>query len=303
MSRKKYFIGCFVAGCFAVFICLTLMALIMITGQERGTAAGLWPDMLAGNKIGLVSIEGVITDSREILDKLNRFSRKNAIRGIVIRIESPGGGIAAAQEIHREILRIREEKSIPVVTSMGNVSASGGLYVACASDKIFANPGTITGSIGVIAEWLEYSELMKWAKLNDVVFKSGQFKDSGSGRKKVTEEEALYFSELIDELFRQFVKDVAESRSLPYETVLGMADGKAFSGQKARDLGLVDHMGNLYDAIRETARLAGIEGEPFVVEEREEEFSILNMLVDRLVSGLLGGMESRGRSMQFQYRW
>jgi len=303
MNKRKYFIGCFIFLCFVAFAFLSITGLIIITGQEKNYSAYFWPDMMKGNRIGLVNIEGVITDSRETLKKLNRFSRKKSIRGIVLRIDSPGGGIAAAQEIHREILRIREEKNIPIVTSMGNVTASGGLYIACASDEIFANPGTITGSIGVIAEWLEYSELMKWAKLKDVVFKSGKFKDSGSGRKKVTQEEAIYFRELIDELFKQFVKDVAESRDLPYEAVLSMADGKAFSGQTARDLGLVDRLGNLYDAIRATALLAGIEGEPWVVEEREDEFSLLDMLVDRFVSGVIGAMEQRGRFLQFQYRW
>jgi len=303
MDKRKYLIGCFILCCFVVFILLTTLGILMVTDPSKRQTADFLPGLFPADRIGLITIEGVITDSRVILDKLHRFSKKKSIRGIVLRIESPGGGIAAAQEIHREIQRIREDKNIPFVTSMGNISASGGLYIACASDKIFANPGTITGSIGVIAEWIEYSELMKWAKLNDVVFKSGQFKSSGSGRQKLSQEEEAYFTELIDELFKQFVEDVSKSRNLPYEDVLRMADGKAFSGRMAKDLGLVDELGNFYDAVQETVRLAGIEGEHVLVEEKEDEFSILEMIVDRLVSGFLRTIEKKSGVMQFQYRW
>jgi protease-4 len=303
MSKAKYIIGFFIFCCFIIFAFFLLISfLLIITESDRG-GFDFFPALVARNRIALVPIEGIITDSRDIMESLNRFSRRSSVRGIVLRIESPGGGISAAQEIYQEVLRIRHEKNIPVVTSMGGVSASGGFYIACASDKIFANPGTITGSIGVIAEWIDYSDVLKWARLNDVVFKSGEFKNSGSGRKKITEREQEYFEELINELFEQFVDDVAESRSLSREEVLDIADGKAFSGRVAKELGLVDDLGNLYDAIRETARLAGIKGEPVVVEERQEDFSFIDLVVDRLVLKVMDAFQRGGGTMRYQYRW
>ena len=303
MRKAKYIVGLFIFCCFVIFAFFLMISIFLVSTQSERRGFDLFPALIARNKIALVPIEGIITDSRSVMETLNRFSRRSSIRGIVLRIESPGGGIAAAQEIHQEILRIRRDKGIPIVTSMGGVSASGGFYIACASDKIFANPGTITGSIGVIAEWIDYSDVLKWARLNDVVFKSGEFKDSGSGRKKISEREKEYFKELINELFEQFVDDVVESRNLSREHVLEIADGKVFSGRVAKELGLVDDLGNLFDAIRETARLAGIKGEPVVVEERKEKFSIMDILIDRLVLTISDAFRQESGTMRYQYRW
>ncbi|HEY8460382.1 MAG TPA: signal peptide peptidase SppA, partial [Blastocatellia bacterium] len=195
-------IGAILCGMFVV----SLFAIMAVMSDSGGFSTG--------DRIAVVPIEGVINDekAKTINRHLKQYGEDSRVKAVILRIDSPGGGVSASQEIYREVKRLKEDKKKKVVVSMGSVAASGGYYVACSADKIFANPGTVTGSIGVIAEWLNYKDLAEWAKLKPVVFKSGEFKDTGSPTRELTEAEKKYFQAIIDELYNQFVGAVTEGR-------------------------------------------------------------------------------------------
>lgn len=278
-----------------MFISVMLM---MVSSFDDGDELAL---DFASDKVALVEVQGLITDSRAVNDLLRKYSKDDSVKSIVLRIDSPGGGVAASQEIHQEVKRIRDSKEKAVVVSMGSVAASGGYYIACAANRIMANPGSITGSIGVIAQWTNYEDLLHWAKMKDVTFKSGQFKDSGSPVRDISAQEKEYFQQLVDELYRQFLESVAEGRKMKIEDVKKLADGRVYSGEQARKMGLIDDLGNLQEAIELAARLGGIKGEPRVVEPTKERVSLFDLLFGKISNFLPTGTTS-GRAV-FEYRW
>ncbi len=282
-------------GAFIFFI-LCLIALAVYFSDE--SSPGL---SLSGNQVAALELDGVISDSKEFVDQLKDYG--NRYRVVVIRIDSPGGGVAASQEIYEAIKKFRAESKKKVVVSMGSVAASGGYYVACAADKIFANPGTITGSIGVIAEWYNYGDLLRWAKLESVVIKSGAFKDAGSGTRPLTEEEKAYFQNLISNMYNQFVSAVAGSRKMKEADVRKLADGRVYTGQEAKSDGLVDEIGTYQDAITEAAKLAGITGSPKVVSPAKKGFSILELLLGDSRSALSISPDRSEAHIRFEYLW
>lgn len=221
----------------------------------------------AESRLALLTLDGLILSSRSYVEKIERYREDKTIRGLVVRVDSPGGGVAPSQEIHQALRRFREEGKV-VVTSMGSVAASGGLYVSLSSNKIYANPGTITGSIGVVLEVGNIEDLLKKVGLRVEVVKSGAHKDLGSPVRPLSPEDRAILQRVIDDAYEQFVRVVAEGRNLPLERVKDFADGRIFTGERARGLGLVDEIGSLEDAIREAGRLAGIVGKPEVLEER-----------------------------------
>jgi protease-4 len=282
-------------GAFIFFI-LCLIALAVYFSDE--SSPGL---SLSGNQVAALELDGVISDSKEFVDQLKDYG--NRYRAVVIRIDSPGGGVAASQEIYEAIKKFRADSKKKVVVSMGSVAASGGYYVACAADKIFANPGTITGSIGVIAEWYNYGDLLRWAKLESVVIKSGAFKDAGSGTRPLTEEEKAYFQNLISNMYNQFVSAVAGSRKMKEADVRKLADGRVYTGQEAKSDGLVDEIGTYQDAITEAAKLAGITGSPKVVSPAKKGFSILELLLGDSRSALSISPDRSEAHIRFEYLW
>jgi protease IV len=221
---------------------------------------------LLGDRIGLVRIEGVITDSRSVIEELEGYRDSRSIKAILVRIDSPGGGVVPSQEIYEEVKKIRDEGKKTVVVSMGSVAASGGYYIASASDRIVANPGTITGSIGVIMELANVQGLLEKIGVQSLVIKSGAHKDLGSPFRKMSGEEQALLQSVLDDIHDQFIQAVSDGRRLPGDEVRQLADGRIFTGRKAIEFGLVDELGNLQDAIRLAADIAGIEGEPTVVE-------------------------------------
>ena len=229
-----------------------------------------------GDKVGVVEIRGVISDAKPIVLQLKKFRKNEAIKAIVLRIDSPGGGVGPSQEIYAEVKKTTGEKK--VVASMGAISASGGYYIAAASDHVMANPGTITGSIGVIMEFANVEELFKKIGLAAYVIKSGEFKDVGSPLRKMTPKERKLLQGFIDNVYEQFVKAVAEGRHMPEKEVRAIADGRIFSGEQAQQLGLLDSLGSMEDAIALAAQLGGIEGEPSVVYAEKNKFSVLEFL-------------------------
>ena len=206
----------------------------------------------------MVEIQGVITDPEPAVSTLVRFRESDKIKAIILHIDSPGGGVAATQEIYQEVLRTKKVK--PVIASVGGVAASGGLYVASAADKITANSGSVTGSIGVIMQMMNVEDLLDKVGVRSVVIKSGKFKDIGSPTRPMTEEERAVLQEVVSKLHRQFVRDVAAARGLDQETVAELADGRIFTGEEAVGLKLIDRIGGFRDAVDLVKEMAGIEG-------------------------------------------
>jgi len=234
--------------------------------------------MAGGDKVAVVDIEGLITKSRPIIEKLNRYKDNERIKAIVIRIDSPGGSVGPAQEIYEEVIKLREKK--PVVASMGSVAASGGYYIACAANKIIANPGTITGSIGVIIEFANIEELLGKIGLKSVVIKSGKYKDILSPTRELKGEERDLLQGVIDNIHGQFIDAVALGRDIPREKVAEIADGRIFSGEQAKQLELVDELGNLQDAIESAAEMSDIEGKPNVIYPEKKRPSIWEFFIE-----------------------
>jgi len=215
---------------------------------------------VGGERVGVVEVTGVIADDKVTLKELREFADDGRIRAVVVRIDSPGGSVGPSQEIYEAMKRLRAKKH--VVASMGSVAASGGFYVAMGAEKIFANPGTLTGSIGVISEFPNVSGLLKWAGVDMRTITAGKLKDAGSPFREMTGEERSYFQAMLEDVHGQFIDAVAESRKLPVDEVRKVADGRVFTGRKAKELKLVDELGGLQDAVTEAGKLAGIHGEP-----------------------------------------
>lgn len=219
-------------------------------------------------RVGLIEIIGPITESRPVIDGLKKLEQDKRTKAVVVRIDSPGGAVGPSQEIYHALLDLRDKK--PVVVSMGSVAASGGFYIASAATEILANAGTLTGSIGVIMAFADVSELLDWAKVRMEVVKTGQFKDTGSGYRPMTDVERGYLQDLIDEVLDQFVRDVATARSehVTEQRVRELADGRVFTGARAVEYGLADRIGGYAAAVSLAGELGGIEGEPDVWKPR-----------------------------------
>ncbi len=243
---------------------LGVVSYLFVSSDEDGLKS-----VFSSGEVGLVNIEGGIYFSHDIVERLDKYRNDKSIKAVVVRIESPGGSLAASQEIYEAIKRVAKEK--PVIASMGDVAASGGYYVACGANKIVANPGTITGSIGVRMELVQIGELLTWAKIQHETLKSGKFKDIGSPDRPLTLEERELLEKLLVEMHGQFKKTVSESRDIKLDKLNEIADGRVFTGEQAKELGLVDELGGLFDAVQIAGKLAGIKGEPNVVEKYKDK--------------------------------
>ena len=282
MSKRSVLLG----GSVLVLILVALLGSIAWFSHLRGREGGL----VFGEKVGVLEVKGVIANVQPSIEELAKFRRDGSIKAVVVRIESPGGGVSPSQELYEEIRRTVQQK--PVVVSMGSVAASGGYYIACAAQKIYANPGTITGSIGVILQFTNFEELLKKIGFRMEVVKSGPYKDVGNPGREMTPEEKAYLQKMVDNVHQQFVRDVARGRQMKVETVQEVADGRIFTGEQAMELGLVDELGNLKDAINAAAKMAAIEGEPRVVYPEKEKKSLFDYVFDRITDKLANKVQS-----------
>jgi protease-4 len=255
MKRSAVAWGVAGLGCFALLVFAAGSAFFL--GLSGDTASS--PFALSG-RVGVADLEGVILSSEKMRETLDKFRKAQNVKAVVVHINSPGGGVAASQEIHSEIARFRRETKKPVIASMESVAASGGYYAAAAADKIVANPGTITGSIGVIIQWVNYGDLMEWAKLRPVTFTTGKLKDAGNPMRPMTDEEKAYFQGLIERLRGQFKNAVAEGRKgkLKPGTLDALSDGRVVAGDEALEMGLVDQIGDFRDAVDLAGKMAGL---------------------------------------------
>lgn len=293
MARKKHpvLIVMAILGGVVLFLGTAMFVLLKLAGPDS--------KLPFGEKIGVISLEGAILDSQTTLSQLVRFNEDKGISAVIIRINSPGGAVAPSQEIFREIRRTSQTKK--VVASLGSVAASGGYYVAAAADHIVANPGTITGSIGVIVEFVQIHELLDKIGVGFEVLKSGEFKDIGSPHRELTPQDKAVIQGLIGDIQEQFVGAVAEGRGLPVEKVREIADGRVFSGEKAKELGLVDELGNFQDAVETTKEMAGIRGDVELVYPKRPGLRILDLVRNEAAKSFadfLAGLRSR-----ISYQW
>ncbi len=256
-------------------------------------------------KIGVINIRGVIANSQELVEQVELFAKDDRIRAVLVRIDSPGGAVAPSQEIYTAIKELRKKKK--VVASLGSVAASGGYMIACAADKIVANPGTITGSISVIMYFANAEDLMKKIGITASVVKSGKYKDIGSPTRAMRPDEKQILQTLVDDIYDQFIGTVSTDRKMPKEDVKQLADGRVFSGRQAATLKLVDYLGDRTYAVRLAAQMAGLKGSPDLVYAKKKELSFWDFIMQRTATTFAGALKEKiaplptGVNMLYEY--
>lgn len=285
-------------GAFFLFV-LAVFTLVYLAVHASGQQA----DFGFGDKIGVVDLDGVILDPNEMVEDLRKFDDDDSVKAIIIHVNSPGGGVAASEEIYREVKRIHDEKHKPIVSSIQTVGASGAYYVSSATNKIYADSGSVVGSIGVIAEWVNYGDLMRWAKLKPEVLKVGQFKDTGDPTRELTPAERQYMQGLIDNMYSQFVQAVADGRHAKVSEIKSIADGRVWTGQQALDMHLIDQIADFRTAVLDTAKSAGISGEPTLVRPERSRRSLLDLLVGDVSPWLPSREKLLDQQIGFYYLW
>lgn len=288
-------------GAFVLFVVL-VFSLIYFTlrsgsGDQASSFAGF------GDKIGVVDLDGVILDSDTVVSELKKFGDDDSIKAIIIHVDSPGGGVAASEEIYREVKRLRDEKHKRIVSSISTVGASGAYYVSSATNKIFANNGSIVGSIGVIAEWVNYGDLMRWAKLKPEVLKVGALKDTGDPTREMTPEERAYMQSLINNMYGQFVQAVADGRHAKVDDIKSIADGRVWTGQEALSMKLIDQIGDFQAAVEDTAKSVNIKGEPTLVYPQKERKTLLDLLFGDISKFVPTREQLMEQQVGFYYLW
>jgi protease-4 len=262
-------------GAFFLFVLAVFTLVFVAMRAGGGRQAGLHG---FGDKIGVVDLEGVILDPNEVVEQLRRFADDDSVKAIIIHVNSPGGGVAASEEIYREVKRVRDEKKKRIVASIATVGASGAYYVSSATNKIYADNGSVVGSIGVIAEWVNYGDLLRWAKLKPEILKVGQFKDTGDPTRELTPAERQYMQGLIDNMYGQFVQAVADGRHAKVEDIKAIADGRVWTGEQALGMHLIDQIGDFRAVVLDTAKSVNISGEPTLVHPERDRKSLLDLL-------------------------
>jgi protease-4 len=286
-------------GAFFLFV-LAVFTLVYVAVHAGERQAGFHA---FGDKIGVVDLDGVILDPNETVDQLRRFGDDDSIKAIIIHVNSPGGGVAASEEIYREVKRIRDEKKKRIVSSIETVGASGAYYVSSATNKIYADSGSVVGSIGVIAEWVNYGELMRWAKLKPEILKVGEFKDTGDPTRELTPAERAYMQGLIDNMYSQFVQAVADGRHANVSDIKPIADGRVWTGEQALSMHLIDQIADFRSAVEDTAKSVGISGEPVLVHPQRQRQSLLDLLFGDVSPWLPTKEKLLDQQMGFYYLW
>lgn len=301
MKNKPILIILVSALALGVIFFAVLYIATLISGGKPSKSLSPLPGM---EKIALVKIEGMLITADSIVEEINNHADDSSVKAILIRIDSPGGGVVASQEIFNAVLNARNQKKKKVVISMGSVAASGGYYIAAAGDRIVANPGTLTGSIGVKMEFANLEKLLEKIGVRGMVVKAGEYKDMGSPFREMTDHEKKLLQWVIDDVHSQFIEAVAKGRNLPEADVKAIADGRIFTGRQALHLKLVDQLGDLEDSINVAAELAGIKGKPKVVK-KEKKAPFLEYFKDETAawfSDIITRSLDRGKvSLQYRY--
>jgi protease-4 len=301
MKKSPVLIVVATAAVLGVISFIVLSAASFLSGNKRTSSA---LPVVGSDKVALVRLEGLLVSSEDVVDELNDYAEDDSIKAIVIRIDSPGGGVVVSQEIYNAVRNAKNEGK-KIIVSMGTVAASGGYYVAAAADKIVANPGTLTGSIGVKMEFANIEKLLEKIGVRGMVVKAGAYKDIGSPFRDMTDQEKQLLQAVIDDVHSQFIEAVADGRKMPAADVRAIADGRIFTGRQALDLKLVDQLGDLKESIQIAGGLAGIKGKPRVVEKRKKIpfFEYLKEESAAWITDVLTNSVNRGSgSFQYVYR-
>src|SRR6266436_5315077 len=285
-------------GAFFLFV-LAVFALVYVTLHARKDAS----ITSFGDKIGVVDLEGVILSPNPVVQQLKKFADDDSIKAIILHVNSPGGGVAASEEIYREVKRVRDEKKKHIVASIETVGASGAYYVSSATNKIYADHGSVVGSIGVIAEWVNYGELLQWAKLKDITLKAGEFKDTGSPTREMTPAEREYLQGLIDNMHTQFIQAVVDGRHAKEADIRAIANGRVWTGEQANGMKLVDEIADFEGAVKDTARAVNISGEPTLVYPPKDRRSGLDLLFGDVSDYLPTREKLLEQQVGFYYLW
>lgn len=292
MSKKIVIL--MAAGLLFMVVLFTFSVMIAKTLMKDGDTP-----LSAKTGIGLVEVKGMILDSKETIRQLRHFLKQEGVKAVVLRVDSPGGIVAPSQEIFEEVKKFAAKKKI--IVSMGSLAASGGYYISAPATMIYANPGTITASIGVILKLSNIETLMDKIGIKSHTLKTGKYKDSGSPLREFSPEDRAMLQSVIDNTHEQFIRAVAEGRKLPVEEVRKIADGRILSGEQARGFKLVDKLGTLQDAIEEAGKLAGITGEPEVILPPKKKVNYLDMLADGAEGTFDGTLKSALGGMRLMY--
>ena len=294
----KWIIGC-TTILFIIVIGISILFSIFLSSDE-----GYEDEMLGGSnrnsKIALVEIKEEIIESENIVRQLKKYRLNDDVKAVVLRINSPGGDVASSQEIYDEVTKVRKVK--PIVASFGSVAASGGYYIAVGATKIVSNPGSVTGSIGVISQILNAEDLLSKIGIGSTTIKTGKYKDSGSPYRKATEEDIKYFKGPIDEIYLQFVATVSYERKLSMDSVVQLANGQIYTGLYAYNLGLVDTLGTYEDAITYAGILANINGDATIIKERKNQ-KFMDVIFGEIETKVLDKVINKIRPTIFQYKF
>ena len=271
--RPAWFWPLLILGSLSI-LCLCFWGVVhsVLHSADSGSSA------FGTDSIAVIDLDGVIVDADKVDTQLRKFGQDDNVKAIILHINSPGGGAAASQEIYHEVLRVRQENKKKIVASVESVGASGAYYIASGCDRIYANDASVVGSIGVIMEWTNYGDLMRWAKLKPVVIHAGELKDAGDPSRDMTPKEAAYFQSLVDNMYAQFVGDVADGRHTTPAKILPLATGQVWTGQQSLQLGLIDKIGGFRVALIDTAREAGIKDEPNIVRPASNKKGLAALL-------------------------
>ena len=290
MSRKTAIITAVVLASFIILFTLSVKIASTIIGND---------DTISKEGVGLVEVKGMILDSKETVRQLRYFLKQDSVKAVVLRVDSPGGIVAPSQEIYSEVKKFAAKKKI--IVSMGSLAASGGYYISAPATMIYANPGTITASIGVILKLSNIEALMDKIGIKSYTLKTGKYKDSGSPVRQFSAEDRAMLQAVIDNTHEQFIKAVAEGRKLPIEDVRKIADGRILSGEQAKEHKLVDRLGTLQDAIEEAGKTAGISGEPELLLPPKKKTNYLDLLVEGAEGAYNGPLGRAAGGMKMMY--
>ena len=286
-------------GAFFLFVLavFTLVYLTLHAGDQSSSIHSF------GDKIGVIDLEGVIIEPKTVVEQLKKFGDDDSIKAIILHVNSPGGGVAASEEIYRAVKRLRDEKKKYIVASIETVGASGAYYVSSATNKIYADNGSIVGSIGVIAEWVNYGDLLRWAKLKQEVLKVGEFKDTGNPSREMTPAERAYMQSLIDNMYGQFVRAVADGRHVKVEDIKSIADGRVWTGEQALSMHLIDQVADFQSAVYDTAKAVNIKGEPTLVRPYKDRKTLADLLFGDISEWLPTREKMMDQHLGFYYLW
>jgi protease-4 len=293
MKKRPFFLASMLIGGIFLFFLLVFVA----AGYFR--SGSLLPS--SSGRIGVLEISGMVSNERLIIKQIDNFRDDKSVKAIVLRIDSPGGAVGPSQEIYHELKKLAQEK--PVIVSFGAVAASGGYYLAMAGERIFANPGTITGSIGVVMSFPDYQELMGKVGIKSEVIKSGPYKDLGSATRDMTDDERSLLQEMISDVHRQFVEAVSAGRNIPVAELAPYVDGRIFTGRQALTIGLIDELGSFNDAVDHAAMRAGLVGEPDLVYPPPERQEFLQRYLNILLNRFGGVSMALKDAMGPKYLW